>query len=79
MKHGRFLSNTYDPRKPDARMYVTLSFHEYGDLDGGERAWRHHMEWINANEIGRPQATSKYTCEQLEEMGMVGLYELPAD
>lgn len=58
----RHLSNIYDHRKPDARNTTP------------EEAWRQHLEWINRNVIGRPQATETYTVEQLEAMGMIGIY-----
>jgi hypothetical protein len=39
------------------------------------QALQHDRDLYNRLIKGRPQATSTYTTEQLEEMGMVGLYE----
>jgi len=76
MKHGRFLSNINDPRKPNARRYFHGSYNAFMDKSGHSAAdeWRHHMEWVNANVIDRPKATDTYTVEQLEAMNMVGIY-----
>lgn len=71
---GRFLSNTYDPRRPEVKQYLRLSYHDWLDPQGHDRAWKRHMEWIDAGVIGRPEATDTYTVEQLEAMGMVGIY-----
>jgi len=75
MKHGKFLSNTYDPREPDAKRCHIYSHHA---VHNGQTAidfeWEQHMKWINANVIDRPKATKKYTTEQLEKNGLVGIY-----
>lgn len=75
MKKGRFLSNIYDPRKEDAKRFLTYS---YDAISNGEAAmeneWQQHLKWVNQNIIDRPQATDHYTVEQLENMGMVGIY-----
>jgi len=65
----KFLSNTYDPKRKDAKMHVVRSFH-----GTDEQAWKHHQEWLQGKVIGRPKATDAYSVEQLEEMGMVGVY-----
>lgn len=78
MELGRFLSNIYDPRLPNARMYLTFS---YQAQQSGEAAmdieWQHHLDWINENIIDRPKATKKYTQEQLEAENLVGIYAHP--
>ena len=74
MKHGRFLGNIYDPYRPDAKRYLILDYEDWCDPKGHERAWKRHLKHVNANVIGRPQATSKYSQEQLEAMHSVGLY-----
>ena len=61
MKH---LSNIYDPRREDAKRVSLYSCDE----------WQHHLDWVNQNVIGEPQATEFYTVEQLKDMGMVGVY-----
>ena len=38
-------------------------------------AYRNYKNWRNKFIAGRPKATTKHTVEQLEEMGMVGLYK----
>lgn len=72
---GRFLSNIYDHRKPDAEGKHTYSHHAmFCGLETMKWEWRHHLEWIDRNVIGRPKATEKYTVEELEKMGMIGIY-----
>lgn len=36
--------------------------------------WKHHLNWIAENVIGPPKATDYYTQEELEKMGMIGIY-----
>ena len=75
MPLGRHLSNIYDHRLPNAEMYLVHDFHTTmaGPEDCHED-WLRHLEWINRNVIGRPKATEAYTVEQLEAMGMIGIY-----
>ena len=67
MKH---LTNLYDPRKEDAKIFISTMPHETPD-----EAWKHQQEWLKGKHIGRPQATAAYTVEQLEAMGYVGIYD----
>lgn len=72
---GRFLSNTYDPRLPDARKYHQQDYHDWQNgPEAIEQSWQRHLEWINQNVIGPPQASEKYTVAELEKMGLVGIY-----
>lgn len=70
------LSNIFDPRlEKNKETFTGFSYNEWCAGPASiERAWNRHLEWVNSNEIGRPKATEKYTVEQLEEMGMVGIY-----
>ena len=72
MKH---LSNIYDPRREDAKRMLCYS---HNAMLNGQSAidmeWQHHLDWVNQNLIGEPQATEFYTVEQLKNMGMVGIY-----
>lgn len=68
--HGRHLSNIYDHRKLDARMYHT----QMAGPEAMGQDWLQHLEWIRRNIIDRPKATETYTAEQLEAMGMIGIY-----
>jgi hypothetical protein len=65
----RHLSNIFNPAAADAQQSITRSFHETP-----EQAWRHHLEWLTGKVIGPPKATATYSVEQLEGMGMVGVY-----
>jgi len=65
----RWLTNTYDPSLPDVRMHVVRCFPETF-----EESWRLHLDYLKDKIIGEPQATEKYTVEQLKAMGMVGVY-----
>ena len=72
----KFLSNTYDPNRPDAERHFAYSTHAV--INGPEAMrleWEQHLKWINKNVIGRPKATDYYTVKELEEMGMVGIYK----
>lgn len=73
---GRHLSNIHDPSDPMAEMYHVTDYHTH--MNGPEAVhedWLRHLEWIDSNVIDRPQSTPYYTTEQLEDNGMVGLYE----
>lgn len=70
----RFLSNTYDPTLPNARMHQTLSYQSFLDPKLADHEWEMYLKWINSNIKGRPRATKEYTTEQLEGMGMIGVY-----
>lgn len=65
----RFLSNTYDPSKLEARVFIV----RYGD-ETQQQAWENHLYWLSGKIIGDPQATETYTVQQLKDMNMVGVY-----
>jgi len=67
----RFLSNTYDPRLPDAKNQVSCKIGETHDL-----AWKRKLEWLAGKVISDPQPTSCHTVAELKAMGMVGIYAL---
>ena len=67
----KFLSNTYNPNDEDkAKMYLVLNFRE-----SREDEWQRWLDWLKGKVIGRPQASDTYTVEQLEAMGLVGVYD----
>jgi hypothetical protein len=69
------LTSTYDPTKvEEAKMSLALSFEDWNDPNGRERAWQHHLAYLKDKVIGRPQASDTYTVEELEAMGLVGVY-----
>jgi hypothetical protein len=71
----KWLTNIYDPRKTEeAKRSLCLSFDEASDPQGRERAWQRHLEWLADKVVGRPQASGTYTVEELEVMGLVGVY-----
>jgi len=39
-----------------------------------EEAWAQQERWLSDKTIGSPKATERYTVEQLEAMGFVGVY-----
>jgi hypothetical protein len=65
----KWLTNIYDPSRPDAQLHVYS-----GPKEDRDRAWKDHLAWLKDKVILEPQATDTYTVEQLEEMGMVGVY-----
>lgn len=65
----KWLTNIYNPNRPDAFQYI------YSELgESIDQAWSNHLEWLKDKIILEPKATDTYTVEQLEEMGMVGVY-----
>jgi hypothetical protein len=73
----KFLTNTHDPKDVEgAKMSLALSFEDMSYPQGREIAWQRHLDYLSDKRIGRPQATTTYTVEQLEAMGMVGVYKL---
>jgi len=71
----RFLTNTHDPKDIEgAKMSLALSFEDWQDPNGRERAWKYHLDYLKGKIIGDPQATDVYTVDQLKEMQLVGVY-----
>lgn len=71
----KFLSNTYNPNLPNARMYFTTSYEGYLNPDLGNYEYEQYLKWINENIVGEPQGSDTYTVEQLKEMGYIGIYK----
>lgn len=65
----KWVSNTYDPQRADARQYVSKLLNETT-----EEAWQHHLEWLKDKIIGEPQGTRLISAEDLKKMGLVGVY-----
>ena len=65
----KWIVNEYDPRKPDAKMFLSKRTEETE-----EEAWRHYQEWLKDKTIGEPKATPQRTVEELKEMDIVGVY-----
>ncbi len=72
---GRFLSNIFDPCSPNARMYLTYSYHAFCcGAKAMDAEWQQHIDWVNENIICLPKATKTYTQQQLIAMDVVGIY-----
>lgn len=73
---GRFLSNIYDHRLPDAE---ACHLHTYHDMMNGpeacKQAWQRYLDWINSHVIGPPKKCEAGTVEQMESRGYIGIYE----
>jgi len=65
----RWLTNTYDPSRIDAR-----AMHSY--ISGVDRAlqWQWHLEWLRDKVIGDPQPSEHFTVAQLKAAHYVGIY-----
>ena len=70
----KFLTNTYDPKREDAEYHLS-----YIRGIPRDQQWRDYLIWLSDKCIARPKATNFYTVEQLEAMGMVGIYDLELD
>jgi len=78
MRFGKWLSNVYDPRLPDARRHFIYSLDTYNSGRAAMNTeWQQHLDWINKNVIGPPKATEKYTRQILEANDLVGIYAHP--
>lgn len=67
----KFLTNIYDPKAEDAKLYFCHAFNE-----SHNEAWNNFLDWLENKIIGEPKATAKNTVEQLKAMRMVGVYTL---
>lgn len=65
----RYLSNTYNPNRLDAKDRIVVGFYETQD-----EAWNNYLNWLKNKVIGDPRATEHYTVEQLKELHYVGVY-----
>lgn len=74
MAKGKFLSNISNPKSADARKYFTHNKEAFLDSELADLEWQYYLDWVEKNEIGRPSPTEHYTVEELENMGMVGIY-----
>lgn len=70
----KFLSNTYDPNRTDARDHVQQLSDETQ-----EEAWRNYRHWLRGKVIGDPQPTKRHSVAELRAMGMVGVYALEGE
>ncbi len=78
MNLGRFLTNIYNPKGKHARMGFTYSLHAHDSgLAAMDREWEHHLKYINDHIIGPPKGTEKWSVEELEKQGMIGVYAHP--
>ena len=66
----KFLINTHNPARPDARRHVVLLFNETRDL-----AWTREREWLSDKIIGEPRANETHTVKELKDMNLVGVYK----
>lgn len=67
----KFLTNIYDPNLPDAKSSIATRLHQTR-----MQAWQEQEQWLDGKVIGKPQSTSRYTVKELEEIGMVGVYNV---
>lgn len=71
-KPPMWVANEYDPQRPDARQHYCFSTTDPTEQD---IEWGFHLHWLKTKRFGRPAATEHCSVEQLEAMGMVGVYE----
>lgn len=75
---GCHLSNIYDPKKPGTKRYFCYSHDaSMGGPHAKEEEWQQYLDWVNRGIIGPPEETDHYSREDLEQMGMVGIYAKP--
>lgn len=70
----KWLTNIPDHRKPNAERFHCYSIAVFANQKARQVEWQQYLAWINAHIIGPPQATEKYTQQQLEKEGMIGIY-----
>ena len=63
-----WLTNTYDPTREDAKYSLSVALNENRD-----EQWAKYLVWLDGFIIGRP-AAGIHSVEELEAMGMVGVY-----
>lgn len=68
------LSNIFDPNLPGAKV-----MHQYeasiNEVQRRNDEWNAHLDWYLSHLTGPPKASEAHTVEQLEAMGMVGVYK----
>jgi hypothetical protein len=65
----RWLTNIYDPSRPDAHRHLFVDRDETP-----EDAMKYRRQWLADKAIGDPQPTRAYSVAELKEMDMVGVY-----
>lgn len=65
----RWLTNLYDPTRHDAPLMVQRLVNETNT-----EAWEREKRYLADKVIGRPHETIAHTVDELERMGMVGVY-----
>lgn len=66
-----FAFNSYNPRKRDAKGFV-ISPNAADEKKS--ILWTYFKKWSQEFVVGEPEATEKYTVEELKQMGYVGFY-----
>jgi hypothetical protein len=66
-----FAFNSYNPRKRDAKSFVIS---QNAPEEKKAILWSYVKKWSQEFVVGEPEATEKYTTEQLKQMGYVGFY-----
>jgi len=66
----KWLINTYDPTREDAKYRLVVSLDKSRD-----EVWWHQQAYLADKIIGAPKATPRYTVSELEAMHFVGVYE----
>jgi hypothetical protein len=70
----KWLSNTADPNSPDfASSILCLDGQSYAQAVANRRAW------LSDKYIGSPKATEVLSVQELENMGLVGVYVLTGE
>lgn len=73
-ERGAFLTNCYDPRRPDAPVMVVTRAGETPAL-----AWARQRAWLADKVIGEPMPTIDLSATKIKEAGYVGIYaKVPA-
>ena len=62
-----WLTNTYDPKRDDAKYHLPVSIDKNRDEE-----WADKLEWIGGLIVGVPRATDFHSVDELVEMGYVG-------
>lgn len=62
-----WLTNCYNPYLPDSR--------EKGYFDKTDEEWQDFLKWISCKVISEPKSTTRYSTEELNRFGYVGVYE----
>lgn len=71
----KWITNIYDPKDVEgAKRGLVLSYEEWREINGREKAWKRHLKWLEGKTIGEPEPSDEMNVRQMKAAHLVGVY-----